>query len=444
MAKRSKILEELSEIIVEREVLELDNLDIGVLHELTSEMSEISDTRDASYVRHKLSDIIMIVLLAVLAGANEWGEIEVFGQEKYAWLKKFLELRNGVPTDDTYRIVVSKINPHYLYELMKCFFIKKVEQIVKIYKKDDEEKDIIACDGKVSKGSKRQKISGEIKPLNTLSAYSVGKEACLDQEFIEEKTNEITAMPKLLKRIDLKNAIVTCDALNTQIKVVKTVIEQGGDYVMALKGNHKTLMSDVVDYFDDETTKEIIKKNEKSKIEGMDKNYKKSIEKERSSVVTREYFLEKNIEWLYGKKEWAGLLAIGMERKTTQKLNVKEEEPKIEYRYYLSSVTDISDFSRAVRSHWGVENSLHWHLDFTFKDDHNTSTKDNSAQGLQMFKKIALIALKFAQAVYPKSTSIKNIRYRLSLSFEKEIEKIFTILNVQNFFQCFSKNDNIA
>jgi predicted transposase YbfD/YdcC len=444
MAKRSKILKELSEIVIDREILEVEKLDVRVLHELRDEVSEISDVRDPSYVWHKLSDIIMIVLLAVLAGANEWGEIEVFGQEKHTWLRRFLELRNGVPTDDTYRIVISSINLHYLYELLKSFFVKKIEQIIKIYEKDDEEKDIIACDGKVSKGSKRQKITGETRPLNTLSAYSVNKEVCLNQEFIEEKTNEITAMPKLLKRIDLKNAIVTCDALNTQTKVVKTVVEQGGDYVMALKANHKTLFADIVDYFDEETTKEIIEKSEKPEVKDEDKSYKKTKEKEHSAVVTREYFLEKDIEWLYEKGDWAGLNAIGLERKTTQKLNVEGAQSHVEHRYYLSSISDISNFSRAVRSHWGVENSLHWHLDFTFKDDNNTTTKENGAQGLQVFKKIALVALKFAQAVYPKRTSIKNIRYRLGLSFEKEIEKIFTVLNVQNFFNVLEKKDNVA
>ena len=120
-----------------------------------------------------------------------------------------------------------------------------------------------------------------------------------------------------------------------------------------------------------------------------------------------------------------------MVRRTVKPL-IPDKPVTVEDRYYISSTTDVRVFSRAVRSHWGVENCLHWQLDYTFRDDHNNTTKGNGAEGLQIFKKLALMLLKFAQAVYPKRTSLKNIRYRLTLSFDREIEKIFTAMNVQN------------
>lgn len=200
---------------------------------------------------------------------------------------------------------------------------------------------------------------------------------------------------------------------------------------MALKANHKNLFNDVKDYFDEETKSEFVQQEKNAAKTGQPPyRYVRTIEKEHSSIVTREYYLETGIEWLYGRKEWAGIKSIGMVHKTIKPINPKDPV-KHEDRYYINSLTDVSVFARAVRCHWGVENSLHWQLDYTFGDDHNTTTRDNGAEGLQIFKKIGLLLLKFAQTVYPKRTSLKNIRYRLTLSFEREIEKIFTALNVR-------------
>ena len=230
--------------------------------------------------------------------------------------------------------------------------------------------------------------------------------------------------------MNLEGTICTWDALNTQKDIVKTVKEGKGDYVAALKENHKNLYEDVRDYFTEEEMREL-------KGNG-NKNYERTVEKEHSAVVTREYYLTTDIEWLYNKEEWAGLKAIGLEHKT-----IKKNDPKkpivYEDRYFICSICKISDFARAVRGHWGVENGLHWHLDFTFKDDKNTTMADNGAKGLQMFKKASLAILKIAKVVYPKRTSLKMIRYRLSLSFEEEINRIFNVLDVVQLRPVFSK-----
>ena len=148
-------------------------------------------------------------------------------------------------------------------------------------------------------------------------------------------------------------------------------------------------------------------------------------------MVTREYYLSSDIGWLYGREKWAGLKAIGMAVKTT-KSNNPAKGAVTEVRYFISSVTDVVEFSEAVRNHWGVENGLHWHLDFTFRDDKNTTMIKNGARNLQIFKKLALAILKMAQCLYPKRTSLKLIRYKLAMKFENEIGRIFSMMNVEN------------
>ena len=437
MSKRAKKLEELAGILDGLVIEEVEKTDITVLKLLSEKANEISDPRDEAYVRHKLGDILMITLFGVMANADEWEKIEVFGKKKEKRLRKFLELPYGIPTDDTFRLVISRINVSYAYEMIISFLMDKmlevIEQREQAHLEEVKEKGLISCDGKVSNSSKRSATDMPgTSALQTLNAYSSEWDMCIGQEFIEEKTNEIPALPRLLRRLRLKDTIVTWDALNTQKGTVAAVIEGKGDYVGALKGNHGNLYADVKDYFDEETKAKIIKGDKQRE----EKQYKKTVEKEHSAIVTREYYLEPEISWLYGGEEWQGLSAIGIVVKKTEK---KSSDPIYEERYYISSITSIEDFARAVRGHWGVENRLHWHLDYTFGDDNNTTKRGNGAEGLQIFKKIALAILKIAQVLYPPRTSLKKIRYRLSLDYENEIEKIFTILNTDSLKGAFTK-----
>jgi len=437
MARTAKKLTELRDSLEGHIIDEIEEVDVVVLEELADELNGISDPRDEAYVRHKLGDVILIILLAVLANANEWLEVEVFAKKKEAWLRKFLELPYGIPTDDTCRLVLSRLNTKYVSQIFVGFLLKKFNAILNVLqgpKKVEEAKemDILSCDGKVSKSSKRNDTDkAGSKPLNTLNAYSSDWGMCLDQEFIGEKTNEIPAMPILLRRLNLENTIVTWDALNTQKDTVQAVVDGGGKYVGALKGNQGNLFADVRDYFDEDRLAKIEKEDEGRE----EKQFKRTVEEEHSAVVTREYYIEPQIDWLNGREVWAGLIAIGAVVKTTVKNGTGEII--VETRYHICGTSDINDFERAARGHWGVENGLHWHLDFTFKDDKNTTTKGNGAEGLQIIKKIALSLLKVIQALYPPRTSLKKIRYRLSLDFENEIEKIFTALNADKIKEIF-------
>jgi predicted transposase YbfD/YdcC len=427
MARKAKKLQELQTMFDENDIDFSIIKDIIVIKDLIARVEKIPDFRDESYVKHKLSDIVMLTLFAILSNANEWSEIEAFGIKKEKWLRNYLELKNGMPSDDTIRIVISNIDSRYFYEIVIEFFMEIITNLTRLANATTtQEPDIISIDGKTSCGSKRNDtdIMGT-KALHTLNAYSNDYGICIGQVFVDEKSNEIPAAKDLLKIIDIKDTIVTWDALNTQKSTVEAVIKNKGDYVGALKGNQGNLYDDVKDYFDDEELKKIKKEKE---------NYVVTKEKEHSAIVTREYFLTTNIKWLFVKKDWKGLKSIGVEKKTIEKKNgqiINED------RYFICSIESVETFAKAVRGHWGVENSLHWHLDFTFKDDKNTTMRNNGAKNLQIVKKIALSILRTVQTFY--KVSLKMIRYRLSLDFNNEISTIFKLLNVEDLKRALYK-----
>jgi len=427
MARKSKKLQELQTMFDENDIDFSKVKDIIVIKDLIARVEKIPDFRDESYVKHKLSDIVLLTLFAVLSNANEWSEIEAFGIKKEKWLRNHLQLENGVPSDDTIRIVISNIDSRYFYEIVIEFFIEIVANLSRLANATTtQEPDIISIDGKTSCGSKRNDtdIMGT-KALHTLNAYSNDYGMCIGQVFVDEKSNEIPAAKDLLKIIDIKDSIVTWDALNTQKSTVEAVIKNKGDYVGALKGNQGNLYDDVKDYFDDEELQKIKKEKE---------NYVVTKEKEHSAIVTREYFLTTNIKWLSVKKDWKGLKSIGFEKKIIEKKNGQIIN---ENRYFICSIESVETFAKAVRGHWGVENSLHWHLDFTFKDDKNTTMRNNGAKNLQIVKKIALSILRTVQTFY--KVSLKMIRYRLSLDFDNEISTIFKLLNVEDLKRALYK-----
>ncbi len=272
-------------------------------------------------------------------------------------------------------------------------------------------------DGKESRGAKRaDSNNGKIKPLHTLNLYPSGCGFCIGQEFIKEKTNEIPVGPVLLGKMDLKGKVVTWDALNTQKETVEAVIRGKGDYVAALKGNHSLFYKELVEYFSEEI------------LDGMEKlpgHYKKTTEKEHGGIAIREYYQTDETGWYEDKKKWKGLATFGMVKKKLEKPDgiIVEER-----RYYISSLpVDVELFSKAARGHWGVENQLHWHLDFTFKDDYNTTAEKTCAKNMQMLKKIALAILRIVQTLYGQSR--KRIRKTIARDCEKELENILSALS---------------
>ena len=392
--------------------MKIKEIEISKLKELKEKSKMLKDERQKGKIVYKIWDIVVVVILAVLADCNEWEEIADYARDKKDFLKKFLKLTGGIPTAKTYERVISLIDSQ---ELNKIFvdFIKDIQFMDDIYFKD-----ILSFDGKVDKGSSRKKgyIVEETKPLNVLNVYSDKLQMCIDQEMIEEKTNEITAIPDVIKRLDLTNVICTWDALNTQKDNVKAVTSKGGDYCVALKANQGNLYKDVQDYFDEDRLLII-----ESGYEGA---YQLTREKNHEAVITYEYYQTEKVNWYEEKNLWDGLKSIGLVKKTIEKSDGTKTEEK---RYYISSLLlDIGIFSNTIRKHWNVENKLHWQMDFTFKSDDNTTMNKKALFNLQIIKKFCLTILN--EVKKEKNKSLKRIRKDIARNVEKETIEIFKLL----------------
>lgn len=423
MAKKSTRLEALHNIFEENgispDTIELND---SLIQDIKKCADMVPDYRHPSYTKHLLGDIIMIVFFAVLGNADEWGEIESFAKRKEKWLRRYLELPFGVPTDDTYRVVMGSINTEHFYQVTVQMLLHMIEDIVSLSGKRDciHEKSIVSVDGKESRGSKRKSgEQGEVRALQTLNVYSNDYGICLAQKFIEEKTNEIPAAQELLRLMDLRDTIVTADAMNCQKETVAAIVSGKGDYVLALKGNQQMFHEEVRAYFEEGVLEE---------LKGKEGCYKKTVEPEHGGSAVREYYITEETGWYSERGKWKKLRSFGMVHKVLKKADGTKEE---EYRYYICSIgEDADEFERAARGHWGVEVNLHWHLDFTFCDDRNTSMGKTSGKNLQIMKKTALAILGLVKESY--KISMKRIRYELSLDYENEIEKMLSMLDVDS------------
>ena len=361
------------------------------MKELLEWMEYIEDVRQEKKVKHSLKDILVIVLFATLANADDWVEMELFAQSHENYLKKYIELKNGIPSHDTIQRVMGLISPEILQQLQG-----KWQELLN---KDEGEalKKIICIDGKTMRSNK----SGQGKPSHIVSAWSREDGFCIGQKAVDEKSNEITAIPDLLDKLQIKGNIITIDAMGTQTAIAEKIKNKRADYVLALKGNQKNLYEDVKEYFDNEEFRREIEKTGA---------YKKTMEKAHNQIEIREYYQTEDIKWLSQKKEWKGLKSIAMERKTIE----KNGEERYEYRYFISSMkADIETLGRAVRGHWSIE-SMHWHLDVTFREDANTTIDKMAAQNHNIIRKWCLSILKMIELM-DKKLSLKKKRFVIGL-----------------------------
>ena len=398
---------------LDKKKIKLEEIDVMELKKIRNRAKLITDTRIKKKTTYKIWDIVCVILIATLCNCNDWEEIYLFAEEHRAWLRSFLQLTGGIPTPATYKNVMSIINPKELQE----FCMYAYEELIEKARKNG---DIYHFDGKVERGSSRKtdKNNNKIKPLNVLNVYSEGAGVCIEQEMIEEKTNEITAIPDVIKRLNLKGVVCTWDALNTQKDTVKAVIESKGDYVGALKGNQGNFYQDVVDYFDEDRLLII-----ESGYEG---GYTLTRENSHSQIITYQYYQTEKISWYPEYKNWEKLRSIGLVVKTIED---KNGEKATEKRYYISSLLlNIELFSKAIRSHWSVENKLHWQMDFTFKCDSNTTVEKKALYNIQILKKNALSVLNLVKDEYKKS--MQKIRFIAGMNPEKELPKIFYAKNL--------------
>ena len=411
MSKKSNKLMEISEMF-DKIKINFDELNNQGINDIISIVKKQEDTRYQPNVKHKIEDIILITLFAVLAKCNEWTEIESFAKKKEKWLKQYLELPNGIPSHDTIQRVISILNPNTLYSDTINYLINKINQISK-----SKTKDILSMDGKTSNGSSRSTgINKDEEVVNTMSVYSNNYGISLIQDYITEKSNEIPMGPKLLEKIKLEGCVVTADALNTQVETIKAILKGKADYVLPVKENQLLTYTEIKEYFEDNKIYEEVKKQ----------NYKKTISKEHNGIITREYCMTDDINWMEKKKKSPGLKSIGLARNTIE----RDGKKVIENRYYIISFTnDIELFSKSVRLEWDIENNLHAPLDIVFKEDNNKTLDKNGAKNLGIIRRIALAILKFVQTYYKKSLNL--IRTDLSFDFENEIENIFKLLDTE-------------
>ena len=339
---------------------------------LVQHFQEIKDPRVERTKKHQLTDILVIAILAVIAGAQGWEDMENYGISKKQWLEKFLALPHGIPSDDTFRRVFEFINPE---ELNRCF-LQWVETLVT--KMGGE---IIPIDGKTIRGS-YDRNQGK-SALHIISAWSSEQRLVLGQMKVEDKSHEITAIPALLELLDITGSIITIDAMGTQTEIAKKIIDKKGDYVRALKANHPTLYNQVQEWFE---------KASAQQFQGIDVSYEKRVEKGHHRREIRQVWSVpvSAINNLYQPRLWAGLQSVVMVLRVRHLWNKTTRE----VQFYLSSLhSDAQLIGRAIRQHWGIENQAHWTLDCTFAEDACRIRSFHSPRNFALLRRIALNAL---------------------------------------------------
>jgi predicted transposase YbfD/YdcC len=347
---------------------------------------ELDDPRLDRRKRHSLIDVLFLSLCAVICGAKSFVDMADFGRAKLEWFKERLELPNGVPSHDTFGRVYSLINP----EQFRDCFISWTQAM------SEAVDDVIAFDGKTLRRS-FDSATG-MSAIHVLNAWSSANDFCVGQMKVDGKSNEITAMPQLLKLMDVKGSVITADALNCQKDIAEQIVDQGADYVLALKGNHRELFEEVKLYF------------ETSLSDGFEEKYQFHEENDcgHGRIETRRYYAVKveDLPWLSGTDQWKGLKSVAsVESIRYNKLTNVETR---ECRYFISSLEVISRISRAIRCHWNVENKLHWVMDVDFGEDACRVRRDNAPQNFALARQIAHNLLK-------RADNDRSIRRKINL-----------------------------
>lgn len=334
--------------------------------------SEVVDPRSEKARLHGLSDILVLSVLAVIAGAEGWEDLEEFGKQRREWLARFLRLPNGIPSHDTISRVFRRLKP----EAFQDGFTRWIESL-----HEELGLKLLAIDGKTLRRSHDRTTMKSA--LHTVCVWSVANHVVLGQQACEEKSNEITAIPELLKRLELAGAVVTIDAMGCQKEIAEKIVGEEGDYVLALKGNHEKLHTAVREHFD---------RLHENNFEGGACRSRQTSERGHGRVERRYYHQAAlPVELMRLAEGWEGLKTIG------QVISITERDGKeaSEVRYYLSSLPPgVKRFAQAVRGHWGIENSLHWVLDVTFNEDQSRIRKDHGPDNFALLRRFALTLIK--------------------------------------------------
>lgn len=351
---------------------------------LLAHLGKVPDPRLERRKFHALVDVLVIGVCTLICGGETFNDMKAFGDAKQEWLKTFLKLTNGIPSHDTFNRVFAAIDPQ---QFLDCFlrWTQSVRQTVS--------QEIVAIDGKAL----RRAANKEENVKYVVSAWAESNALVLGQLKVADKSNEITAVPELLRVLALSGCIVTLDAMGCQKKIAREIIEADADYVLALKGNHEQVHDEVKSFLDAElaqqqspgpATAEVCKTE--AKLESFE-----TVEKDHGRLEIRRYYQSAELDWFADRAKWEGLRSLGM----VESVREVDGQTSVERRYYLSSLPlGVETFARAVRSHWGVENKVHWVMDVCFREDQSRARAGHAAENLATLRRLALNLLKRDQS----------------------------------------------
>ena len=361
--------------------------------------ADLADPRQEDRCDHKLLDILFIAICAVICGADGFTDMEEFGLAKETWLRQFLELPNGIPSHDTFGRVLARLNP----QAFQQSFLNWVRAVA-----DVTNQEIVPIDGKKLRRS-HDRANGQ-RAIELVSAWTRSNRLMLGQVKVAEASNEITAVPQLLRLLALKGCIVTVDALNCQKETAAEILKQEADYVLALKGNHPNLQQEVEIFFD-----AIV--NERSF--GYEISRYETVDGDHGRIETRKYWQVNAPDYVKEKADWPGLASLGM-CEARREMNGQTSAEK---RYYLCSLgVEAKRFAEAVRGHWSIENSLHWILDVVFREDDSRVRVGHAAENFGLLRRIAVNLLQQEKTL---KRGVKTKRLKAALD-ERYLFKVLT------------------
>lgn len=364
---------------------------------IREDLSELfSSIYDPRVERHKIypaGEILFLALTGAISGIESWRGLELFGNDRLDFLRRYLPYKDGICSHQT----ISRVFSLIAAKNFEYFFIRLVAKLF-----PNAENEIIAIDGKTLRGSGDNSCDQE--PLHLLNAWAVKNGISLGQLEVGSKTNEITVVPKLIDMLDIKGATVTSDALNCQKNIAKKICEAGADYVLAVKGNQDQLYQAIAVKFEEGLSEEI-------------PNFLQTVEKGHGRIETRTYYSIEAGEWLPNKDEWVNLKSIGVAISEVCKAGKNTAETRF---FICSFAPDVKRLSEAVRGHWAIENNLHWVLDVTFGEDASQKRKDNAPRNFSVIRKFALNLLK-RDTTKGRSGPMKRIKAAINPSYLGEI-----------------------
>ena len=347
---------------------------------LIAHLRQVPDPRIERRKFHDLVEVLVIGICTLLCGGETFNDMEDFGDAKQEWFKTFLKLTNGIPSHDTFNRVFAAIDPQ---QFLECFlrWTQSVRQTV--------HQEIVAIDGKALRRASNQKQSVKY----VVSAWAESNSLVLGQLKVADKSNEITAVPELLRVLELSGCIVTLDAMGCQKKIAREIIEADADYVLALKGNHEKVHEEVKSFLDDALAQQQAPRPATAKVPRAAATLAsfEAVEKDHGRFEIRRYYQSAELDWFADRPKWEGLKSLGM----VESVREVDGQTSIERRYFLSSLPlGVQTFARAVRSHWGVENKVHWVMDVCFREDQSRARAGYAAENLATLRRLALNLLK--------------------------------------------------